>query len=238
MNPGSGRPERPLTITADMLAPPPEARIDFERGMRYTAPVTLALVTACTIAFCWQVTSGGLESLESLVDSGALVQNNLLDGEAWRLVSSMFLHGGVEHLVGNMLALYVLGIGCEHAFGSATMAGLYVAAGVAGGLASAALEPAPTVGASGAIFGLMGCLIAVLQRLRQTVHVRDGRIGVVIAVWAAWQLALGFVSPFVANFAHLGGFAAGGLLGLCVPPRAAFRTPREAISDARDPLAG
>lgn len=228
MNPGSGLPDRPLTITADMLAAPAESRIDFERGMRYTAPVTLALVAACTVAFCWQVTSGGLESLEALVESGALVRENLLDGEAWRLVSSMFLHGGIEHLVGNMLALYVLGIGCEHAFGSATMAGLYLAAGVAGGLASAALEPAPTVGASGAIFGLMGCLIAALQRLRQTVHVRDRRIGGVIAVWAAWQLALGFASPFVANFAHLGGFVAGGVLGLCVPPRAAFSASPEA----------
>ena len=221
----AGPPGGPIAITADMLAPPPETRVDFERGMRYTAPVTLFLVIACIGAFCWQVTSGGLESLEALVDSGALVRDHLLDGEAWRLVSSMFLHGGIEHLVGNMLALYVLGIGCEHAFGSATMAGLYAAAGVAGGLATAAVEPAPTVGASGAIFGLMGCLIAVLQRLRRTVHVRDRRIGGVIAVWAAWQLALGFASPFVANFAHLGGFVAGAALGLCVPPRAAFRVP-------------
>ncbi|MFM9058646.1 MAG: rhomboid family intramembrane serine protease [Planctomycetaceae bacterium] len=228
MTTGSGLPDRPLTITADMLAPPPESRLDFERGMRYTAPVTLALVIACSVAFCWQVTSGGLESLEALVDSGALVRDSLLDGEAWRLLSSMFLHGGIEHLVGNMLALYVLGIGCEHAFGSATMAGLYVAAGVAGGLATAAVEPAPTVGASGAIFGLMGCLIAVLQRLRRTVHVRDRRIGGVIAVWAVWQLALGFASPFVANFAHVGGFVAGAVLGFCVPPRAAFRASPEA----------
>lgn len=223
-----GRPDEPLTITTDMLAAPPETRVDFERGMRYTAPITLALVAACTVAFGWQVTSGGLDSLEALVDSGALVQDNLLRGEAWRLVSSMFLHGGIEHLVGNMLALYVLGIGCEHAFGSTTMAGIYAAAGVAGGLASVAIEPAPTVGASGAIFGLMGCLITVMQRLKHTVHVRDRRIGVVIAVWAAWQLALGFASPFIANFAHLGGFVAGGLLGLCVPPRAAFRARPEA----------
>jgi rhomboid protease GluP len=228
-------PHAPPPITDDMLAAPAATGIDFERGMRYTGPVTLLLLGACTAVFVWQVVGGGLDSEEALVASGALVRDGLQRGEAWRLVSSMFLHAGFEHLLGNIVALYVLGIACEHAFGSATTAWLYAAAGVAGGLASAAVEPAPTVGASGAIFGLMGCMVAALQRLRRVVQVRDRRIGFVMAVWAVWQLAQGFASPFVANFAHLGGLVAGGLLGWFAPLQAAFRSPSKADGDAWGP---
>jgi rhomboid protease GluP len=118
-----------------------------------------------------------------------------------------------------MVVLFIVGIACEHAFGPLTMLGIYLASGAAGGLATAAIDPMPTVGASGAIFGLMGCLIAMLARRRRIVHVRDGRIAIVVALWAAWQLVMGFASPIVANFAHLGGFVAGGVLGWVIMPR-------------------
>ena len=105
------------------------------------------------------------------------------------------------------------------------------AAGLAGGIATGIVEPLPTVGASGAVFGLMGCLVAVLQRLRRTVQIRDGRVAVVVGLWALWQIVLGFTSPLIANFAHIGGFIAGGLLGLMVPSRLA------ALSDTSDSAA-
>lgn len=209
-----------MPFTADMLDETPvDRRLEFERGMRYFPPITQAMIAACCAAFVWQATSGGLENLEGLVASGALVAARLVDGEVWRLFSSLFLHAGPDHLLGNMLVLFIVGIACEHAFGPLTMLGIYLAAGVAGGLATAAIDPAPTVGASGAIFGLMGCLIAMLARRRRLVHVRDGRIAIVVAVWAAWQLAMGFTNPVVANFAHLGGFLAGGVLGAILMPR-------------------
>ena len=209
-----------MPFTADMLDETPvDRRLQFERGMRYFPPITQAMIAACCAAFVWQATSGGLENLEGLVASGALVAARLVDGEVWRLFSSLFLHAGPDHLLGNMLVLFIVGIACEHAFGPLTMLGIYLAAGVAGGLATAAIDPAPTVGASGAIFGLMGCLIAMLARRRRLVHVRDGRIAIVVAVWAAWQLAMGFTNPVVANFAHLGGFLAGGVLGAILMPR-------------------
>jgi membrane associated rhomboid family serine protease len=65
----------------------------------------------------------------------------------------------------------------------------------------------------------MGCLVAVLLRIRHVVQVRDGRIGAVVFLWACYQLILGFTDPLIANFAHLGGFVAGFLLGLVVPSR-------------------
>jgi len=217
----------PMPITADMLASPGlPRRIDFERGMRVAAPLTILLSLACAAAFVWQCATGGLESVDALVASGALVRDRLLLGELWRLVTAMFLHGGFDHLAGNVMALFVLGMACEHAFGWRKMGGIYLLAGVAGGLASAAINPAPTVGASGAIFGLMGCLVAVLARLRGTVQLRDGRIGTVVGLWAAYQMALGFADPVVANFAHIGGFVTGAVLGLLIPPHEAFRPGR------------
>lgn len=223
---------RPPVISAEMLAADgPSGRIDFERGMRLAAPVTLGLIAACCAAFVWQIAAGVLDDEAALVRGGALVQERLLRGEVWRLVSSMFLHGDIGHLLGNMVPLFILGAACEHAFGGRKAAAIYLAAGLAGGVASAALDPRPTVGASGAVFGLMGCLVAVLQRLRSTIRVRDGRIAAVVGLWALWQIALGFSSPWIANFAHIGGFVAGGLLGLIVPPRLGL--PRAVGTPAR-----
>lgn len=217
------RPEpdrRPPVISAEMLASDgPSGRIDFERGMRLAAPATIVLIVACIAAFVWQIEVGVLDDEAALVRGGALVQDGLLRGEVWRLVSSMFLHGDPAHLLGNMVPLFILGAACEHAFGGLKATGIYLAAGIAGGVATAVIDPRPTVGASGAVFGLMGCLVAVLQRLKSRVRVRDGRIGVVVGLWALWQIALGFSSPLIANFAHIGGFFAGGLLGLVVPSR-------------------
>lgn len=220
MSEGDGDGNPVLPFSPDMLEPAGAMRrVEFERGMRYFPPVTQALIAACSTAFVWQAASGGLDGEEALVASGALSTAKLGNGEVWRLVSSLFLHGGLDHLLGNMLVLFILGIACEHAFGSLPMLWIYLAAGIAGGLATAAIEPVPTVGASGAIFGLMGCLITMLVRRRRQVHVRDGRIAVVVGLWAAWQLAEGFMSPMVANFAHVGGFAAGAAIGAVVMPR-------------------
>jgi rhomboid protease GluP len=211
---------QPVVISAEMLASDgPSSRIDFERGMRLNAPATLGLIAACCAAFVWQIEAGVLEDEAALVRGGALMQDGLLRGEIWRLLSSMFLHGDLGHLLGNMLPLFILGVACEHAFGGAKATAIYLAAGLTGGLATAAIDPRPTVGASGAVFGLMGCLVAVLQKLRSTVRVRDGRIAGVVGLWALWQIAQGFTTPWIANFAHIGGLVAGGLLGLVVPPR-------------------
>lgn len=214
---------RPLVISADMLvADGPSGRIDFEHGMRLAAPATLGLIAGCVAAFIWQSGAGVLDDEAALVRGGALVQEGLLRGELWRLLSSMFLHGDLGHLLGNMVPLFILGVACEHAFGGAKASAIYLAAGLAGGVATAVIDPRPTVGASGAVFGLMGCLVAVLQRLRAKVRMRDARIAFVVGLWALWQIGQGFASPLVANFAHVGGFVAGGLLGLVIPPRLEF----------------
>ena len=143
MNADAGDAPKPaeiLQFTADMLDDAPmDRRLEFERGMRYFPPITQAMIAACCVAFVWQVASGGLENLEALVASGALSSAKLGDGEVWRLFSSLFLHASADHLLGNMVALFIVGIACEHAFGPLTVLGIYLAAGVAGGFVAGGL---------------------------------------------------------------------------------------------------
>ena len=131
----------------------------------------------------------------------------------------MFLHGGPDHLIGNMIVLYVVGIALEHAVGPVSTAWIYLAAGLSGSLLSMAMSPGPSVGASGAIFGVSGAVIVILVRFRDRYHLRDKRISVVLGFWAAYQLAIGFMMPFVDNFAHLGGLVGGAMAALLARPR-------------------
>ena len=221
--------EQPLEVTAEMLAPqrvlaaapdPYAGRVDFERGMSYAPPVTLALVLACAVVFGFELATGALADEASIVAAGALHRPSMIaGGEWWRVGSAMFLHGGVDHLLGNLLALYVVGMALEHATGRARMATTYAVAGITGGLASVAAHDGPSVGASGAIFGVMAAVVAFLVRHRARFYVRDARIGTVLAGWAAFQLVIGFVQPHIDNVCHLGGLLGGAALGFLLPPR-------------------
>src|SRR5947208_1632145 len=133
-----------------MLAPGTDSRVDFERGMRTAPPLILLLIAANVALFGWELAAGALASRESIVEAGALVRDRVLAGEWWRLESATFLHAGWDHLLGNCLVLYVVGMACEHAFGFVRTAIVYFTSGLAGSLLSGALSPGPSVGASGA----------------------------------------------------------------------------------------
>lgn len=192
--------------------------VDFEARMKPWAPWTVAIMLACVLAFGFQVSRGGLEKLDVLVRQGALSREHVLDGEWWRLWSATFLHGSPDHLIGNLLILLVLGMACEHGFGGPQFLVLYLSAGLTGSLLSLTGGERPSVGASGAIFGLAGALIALFWRHRDRLHLRDRRIGTVLGVWAVYQLFLGILQPAVDNRAHLGGLLGGMLMGLVLRP--------------------
>src|SRR5206468_896222 len=126
-------------------------------------------------------------------------------GEYWRLLTAPWLHGGVDHLVGNGIALFILGMLCEAAFGRAQFVLLYVLSGLAGSLVSLAVSVGPSVGASGAIFGLQGAAIMLFRLHRDRLLVRDRRVGFVLLVWAIYSIAGGLMQPFIDNGAHIGG---------------------------------
>jgi rhomboid protease GluP len=219
--------EEPILITPDMLAParrarppakPPDDRIDFERGMRRLPPLILALIIANVAVFFWEVAAGAFADSKVAIESGAasgaginpllagaLMRERVLAGEWWRMITATFLHGGPDHLIGKMIALFIVGMACEHAFGGAKTAAIYFGSGLAGTAFSLATGPGPSVGASGAIFGVLMAVVVMLYRNQKYFFVRDKRIGFVLAAWAGWQLFTGLMSPFIDNFAHLNG---------------------------------
>lgn len=203
------------TIGDDMLH---AERVDFEQRMSPWPVVSLALIVLCAIAFGFEAATGALEDLDALVRAGALHRESVVDdGELWRLVSATFLHGGIDHLLGNVVMLFILGMACEHGFGRPQFVVLYVASGVVGSLFSL-MGDRPSVGASGAIFGLAGALIVLFWRYRRRLHLRDGRIGFVLAFWAGYQMLLGLTNPAIDNLAHLGGLLGGAATALVLRP--------------------
>ena len=213
--------EQPIRITADMLEPPRpvDLRIDFERGMSYVQPATLLLILGLGAIFAWQLSTGALLSEQSVIAAGALVRDRVLQGEWWRILSATVLHGNVEHLVGNAMSLYILGMASEHAYGTRSMLTIYLVSGIAGSLLSVAASPGPSVGASGAIFGLMGAVMVLFWKHHDELLVRDKRIGVVIAVWALFTVVTGLMTPMIDNAAHIGGLLGGMAVSLAMRPR-------------------
>jgi rhomboid protease GluP len=212
--------EQPIRITADMLEPepPPETRVDFEKGMSYAPGATLLLIVAIGATFMWQLSVGALNDQASIIAAGALVRERVMEGELWRVLSATLLHGSVEHLVGNAVSLYILGMACEHAYGSGRMLTVYLASGIAGSLLSVATGPGPSVGASGAIFGLMGAVLVLFWKHHNELLVRDKRIGVVVAVWAIFTIMTGFVTPMIDNAGHVGGLLGGMMTAWAMRP--------------------
>jgi rhomboid protease GluP len=191
--------------------------VDFEARMPAIPILSLVIGLACVVAFAAEESQGALANVNGLVRIGALEKTRVHGGEYWRMLSSAFLHGSADHLIGNMLMLYVLGMACEHAFGRPQFLFLYVGAGLAGASLSL-LGKLPSVGASGAIFGLAGAIIVLFTRHRHRLHLRDHRIGVVLGCWALYQLVLGMLNPAVDNRAHLGGLLGGMALGWVLKP--------------------
>lgn len=211
----------PILITSDMLAPPlrrPSGRVDFEQGMSYAPRLTLALIAFNIVVFSWEVATGALTNRASIIAAGALSRDEVLHGQVWRLVTPMFLHGSAEHLIGNLIALYILGPACEHALGTTRMAFLYLVSGLTGAFTSMALSEGPSVGASGAIFGVMAAVIMILYLHQDRFYLREKRVLLVIVLWALFIIATGLISPYVDNAAHAGGFLGGFLVARQMKP--------------------
>lgn len=139
-------------------------------------------------------------------------------GEWWRLGTSMFVHFGGIHLLLNMWVLYAYGALAERLYGSAHFLVLYVLAGLTGSLASVGWNPAVnSAGASGAIFGVFGGLLAFVvqgkNRMPASIMVEHRNS---MLLFLGYNLFFGFIHPGIDNAAHLGGLVGGFLLGLAL----------------------
>jgi len=155
---------------------------------------------------------------QQLIDWGANYGPLTLGGQEWRLLTSMFLHAGLLHIFMNMWCLWSLGAQSESLYGHPTYAAVYLISGVGGSLASVWWHPGVTsVGASGAIFGIVGALIAsyflgefTMPRFAITSQLRT------ILIFAGFTLVFGGMRGPTDNAAHIGGFVTGLLLGALI----------------------
>lgn len=190
------------------------------------APVTRLILVVIAVVFALEVLRGGSTRIDVLLKLGANYGPLVLDdGQWWRLFTSMFLHFGIFHLLFNGFALFQLGTLYEAWTGSARFSALYIASGLAGSLASTLFHNLPSqeavvsAGASGAIFGLLGALIALLLKRRDRLLPQARSLLKQLAFWAGLNIFLGFTGMALDNSAHLGGLVAGMVLGFFVEPR-------------------
>ncbi len=154
------------------------------------------------------VFSPSLGALRALGATGAVPWH---DGQWWTLFTAIYLHGGLLHILFNVLWIRQLGPAVEELYGPARLVIIFTFAGAAGFVASNLLVYNFTIGASGSIFGLLGALVAFGQK-------RGGTYGaMVLRQYGQWALVLfifGFLMPGVNNIAHAGGFVGGFAAGL------------------------
>jgi rhomboid protease GluP len=191
-------------------------------------PVTFGLITACVAVYLLVAAAGaagGVPLNVGLVRQpggvlilGALVPEFVAEGESWRLLTSALLHSGFAHLLLNMISLYFLGSFAEVSFGRGRFLALFFISGIAGGLAYLYFGSftAPAVGASGAIFGLLGGVFGYAIR-RGTFSLQNPIISQLL-ILTAINLFLGATIPNVSNTAHIGGLLGGLVYGWLFAP--------------------
>lgn len=210
------RGELPDDAPQPVMAPP------WQRSAMSSISLSKALVGINVLIYiAMGIVGGGLfsdPSGQQLIRSGANYGPLTFGGEWWRLLSYAFLHGSLLHIGFNMWCLWDLGALCESLYGTWTFGAIYFTSAVAGGLASTGFHPERmSVGASGAIFGLAGALIAgfylgefSLPRPVIQMQLRS------IIFFVGYNIIIGAVSGPTDNLCHLGGLLAGMFCGALI----------------------
>lgn len=171
------------------------------------------------------IASGGKELMnpttEFLIQWGANAGAYTLDGDYWRIVTAAFLHGSFLHIAMNMAVLWDVGPLVERIYGSKRFLLLYFFAAITASLNTLFWNPGGcSVGASGAVFGIFGAMLAFYQSHRKSIpaHVIKEKSRVVMAV-IGYNLIFGVMQPNIDNAGHVGGLIGGFLIGLVLSPR-------------------
>lgn len=181
--------------------------------------VTYVIIALCVVIFFIDQITGklalGYFSTGYLTVFGMKINDAISQGQVWRLFTSVFLHASAQHIGFNMLALYFWGRHIEALYGRKNYIFIFLLAGFLGSMGSYAFTSANSLGASGAIYGVLGALFYVYA------YNKKFFLGVYkkqTFIYAAISLGYGFLLPSIDNFAHLfglaGGFLAAGIFGL------------------------
>jgi rhomboid protease GluP len=196
---------------------------------RPTAPGVYAIIGINVVVWAIQILVPGFT--ERFIDFPPAVA----DGEWYRLITSMFMHadGGsffLFHILLNCYILYIYGPEVEDLYGTPTFIGMYLTAGLMGNAFSYAFGPfaVPSLGASGAVFGVVGILIAYLVKRRRAADLGNYLQGLLFFV--GLNLLFGFTMTGINNWAHIGGLVGGLALGSLMDLRRSKPTPLMAIA--------
>jgi membrane associated rhomboid family serine protease len=193
------------------------------RDMASRPRVTYALIVANIVAF---LSEQGQLSLFGTGIHGTVIEKGVLDRfdistqhQYWRLISAGFLHENLIHIGFNMYLLYLLGLMLEPSIGSLKFAAIYFTALLAGSFGALLATAAPSLGASGAVFGLMGAAAVELRARRMSVM--ESGIGGLILINLIFSFSLANISVG----AHVGGLIGGALAALAIRTAEARRVP-------------
>lgn len=205
----------------------PEAPAFHDQLEEYTPQLYVTPLVVALNALVWLgvLLAGrkGESADERLLAWGALYSPLVKEGQVWRVLSCAFLHLGFFHLFFNMLALWKVGLLVERIVGNAGFAGMYLVTGACGSAASLLVSPGTlSVGASGAVFGVFGCLLGLLTRYHVHIYTRHVVLfALVIATLLVSNIAenRGARVPRIDMGAHVGGLLAGIACGVALNQR-------------------
>lgn len=199
---------------------------------RHRPYINYCLIGACALVWALQFTSSP-ENFEWQIKQFGMVPVKIIRGEnLWTIFSSMFMHGGWFHFLGNMLYLWIFGDNVEDAFGHFLYLLVYIISGITGNFLQVLVAPnshIPTIGASGAISGIMGAYFVLYPRARVLtlvpffffIRLIYLPASILLGFWILFQILYGCSSSpgtggGIAYFAHIGGFICGVLFALLI----------------------
>lgn len=196
----------------------------FRRLVQGRQPIVTYILIAANVAMFLVVSAAPGDYTSNLPRFGALIPERVLHGEWWRLISAMFLHAGVAHILFNMISLFVVGSLAERLYGSVKFLAIYLGSGLTASLAGFAYSIAvgdllsPHVGASGAIFGIAGALITLRFQRTDVIPLSvRARISSSMLVLVLLNLVVLTFTPNIDNAAHIGGLLGGMALSFVFP---------------------
>ncbi|MBQ6834739.1 MAG: rhomboid family intramembrane serine protease [Lachnospiraceae bacterium] len=207
--------------------------MDYNSGKR--AYVNIGLMILNVLYFLYLEIAGSSEDVYFMYEKGAMFAPAVLeDGEYYRLLTAMFMHFGIDHIINNMIVLFALGDNLERALGHIKYLLLYLFCGVGANWISMMMDSPDSMvvsaGASGAVFGVVGGLFyAVLVNRGQLEDLSTRQLIVMIVL----SLYLGFTESGVDNVAHIGGLILGILAGVLL-----YRKPKKFMNRGENEYEG
>jgi membrane associated rhomboid family serine protease len=210
----------PVGMRCPECAPQGKTRVRTMGSLTTEPTLTWILLGINVLAGIASLSGANVGDRGTLTDAGELSRGTIANGDYWTLLSSGFLHDGPFHLLTNMLALWILGTLLEPVLGHVRFGLIYFVSLFCGSLGVLLMSQGPSVGASGAVFGLLGAAVIVA---------RHGGLNLMqsgLGIWLGINLLITFTIPGISIGAHIGGLIGGLIAAVILLEGERFRLPR------------